>query len=434
MKRLLLLLPLITLLGAWIHGSSGGGGGGGAPVVSSTSFVISSPVTNGGAVGSASCSLNCTGLTWSITAGNSAGNFAINSSTGAITTTATGVTNLVNNNDTFTLTVQASNGGNGSNTTTINSYLDGFPNAPAGTAQQATLLNGYATRAPWKVAGVDYAIGPQSTPSTNPNTIPTSSCTICRSGTTITVGGSNQTLDGYDFSGSNWQVSITGTGATITNNKWVQTADVVPVSVAASAGNWRVAYNYMDGGGQVSFLISANSMNGQATIEYNYLLNTGSDNFSLSASNNATSYSAIIRYNLAVLTNDQVGAHADLLQVGSGIRTDMEVLFSTWYVNNPPQGTQGLGVADGTSGSSNTTINVLYNTGVGKGTVGSLGFLVGGKGGGVTANSATISNNYYDPTASTSSQFYSTNTIPSGWTSKNNTNMVTGLKPAAWNN
>src|SRR6516165_5141081 len=36
---------------------------------------------------------------------------------------------------------------------------DGFSGAPFGTAQYPTLLNRYAKRPPWHVAGVDYYVG-----------------------------------------------------------------------------------------------------------------------------------------------------------------------------------------------------------------------------------------------------------------------------------
>ena len=39
------------------------------------------------------------------------------------------------------------------------SYQDGSNNASAGAPQLPNLLSGYAVRAPWNVAGVDYAVG-----------------------------------------------------------------------------------------------------------------------------------------------------------------------------------------------------------------------------------------------------------------------------------
>ena len=39
------------------------------------------------------------------------------------------------------------------------SYQDGCPGAPSGTIQYPNLLNSYAVRPPWNVAGVDYYVG-----------------------------------------------------------------------------------------------------------------------------------------------------------------------------------------------------------------------------------------------------------------------------------
>jgi hypothetical protein len=136
--RYIFFFVIILIFGAWTHGSVSGGP---APVVNSLAVVISSPVTNGGSVATATCASNCTGLTWSIIGGNSAGNFAINSSTGAITTTSSGVTNIVDAHDNFVLTVQASNGNAGNNSAAIDAYADGSVGAPAGTAQYPNLMN-----------------------------------------------------------------------------------------------------------------------------------------------------------------------------------------------------------------------------------------------------------------------------------------------------
>lgn len=49
-------------------------------------------------------------------------------------------------------------------------FNDGFANAKPGTAQFPTLLSGYAHRPPWKVAGVDYAVGLYSNCTVNTGT------------------------------------------------------------------------------------------------------------------------------------------------------------------------------------------------------------------------------------------------------------------------
>lgn len=49
-------------------------------------------------------------------------------------------------------------------------YADGASGAPAGAPQFPTLLSGYAVRPPWKVAGIDYAVGLKSNCSVNTST------------------------------------------------------------------------------------------------------------------------------------------------------------------------------------------------------------------------------------------------------------------------
>ena len=39
--------------------------------------------------------------------------------------------------------------------------MDGRSRAPSGTPQWPNLLDGYAARPPWSVAGVDYPVGPE---------------------------------------------------------------------------------------------------------------------------------------------------------------------------------------------------------------------------------------------------------------------------------
>jgi len=86
-----------------------------APVVTNANLNISLPVTNGEAVGTMVATGSPT--SWSITAGNSAGYFAIDNS-GNITVTATGASGLTAGS--YSLTVQATNAaGSGSGTASI---------------------------------------------------------------------------------------------------------------------------------------------------------------------------------------------------------------------------------------------------------------------------------------------------------------------------
>lgn len=167
MRRLVLILP--ALFGGWTHGTSSGGGGS-APIVQAAVFTPSTPATTGGAVGTATATNGPTG--WSITAGDTAGDFAI-SSAGVITFTVQGQTDYDGTVSlkSATLTLQATNAsGNGSNNNTVNAYADGIVNAPINAGIQHSNFftsyarqsgqSAYATRPVWKAPGVDYAVGP----------------------------------------------------------------------------------------------------------------------------------------------------------------------------------------------------------------------------------------------------------------------------------
>src|SRR6266542_4367378 len=97
-------------------------------------------------------------------------------------------------------------------------YDDGSANASAGTPQEPNLLAGYTVRPPWQVAGVDYAVGPQSAPTKDPATISMAGVSVDTSTRTVTITGSNVTLDGYDFSlHGGYQLNVVGNNAVVQN-------------------------------------------------------------------------------------------------------------------------------------------------------------------------------------------------------------------------
>jgi hypothetical protein len=91
---------------------------------------------------------------------------------------------------------------------------DGRSGAPAGPVVDAALLDGYATRPPWQVAGVDYHVGIDRTRyPTDASLKPVGTATLPPGVTRdtsqaaynhkqILVTADNVTLDGYDFSGA----------------------------------------------------------------------------------------------------------------------------------------------------------------------------------------------------------------------------------------
>ena len=118
---------------------------------------------------------------------------------------------------TYTYTVKAydaaGNISSVSNTaiSTSGTWADGFASAPAGTSQYPTFFSGYSIRPPWRVAGVDYAVGPNPGVTLKDPATATLPSGVTRDSTNhlFTVTGSNVTLDGWDFSlEGGWNVIV----------------------------------------------------------------------------------------------------------------------------------------------------------------------------------------------------------------------------------
>ena len=206
----------------------------------------------------------------------------------------------------------------------------------AQTSQLPNLLSGYANTPSWQVAGVNYAVGPQSTPTGNPATISMSGVSVNTQTHVITVSGSNVTLSGYDFSlNGGWQIDV-ASGAnnlTITNNYFKVGANgLQPIVAATGAGNITLEYNTIDGGGlgvggnQPDILFTA----GQgATVEYNYFLNAPQDGMNFYQTGNYT-----VMYNLFSTGSFYSSAHADWIQTYSyagGTIQSLTVEYNTVY-------------------------------------------------------------------------------------------------------
>lgn len=341
--------------------------------------------------------------------------------------------------------------------------LDGRLNAPSGIPQRPTILNGYPLSSPpnvrirwpnlvigqppWKAAGVDYPVGPRSTPLNDPNTITTTDDGInfYRVGNLVHCHANN-TLSGYDMSGG-WSVEIDGDSVTIQDCHIVAPTAVVGsgklIDDISGGSNLTLQYNILDGNGVADFPVNCNA-SGTLTLLYNYVLNSSSDMMNWSVSNDTIHQSLVCMFNLWDGGSDNPGAHADLYQTQSGTRDNETVQFNTYYINNPAQGTQGLGVADGTGTSRTVQCNVSYNTFVALGAAGggALSYAIGLDGAQLAGEPGpwTFYYNHCDPTTTPSgAQFFKTaGTFGTGFglsTSSNNVNMATGTVPAGspWN-
>lgn len=170
----LFALFYLTQADAAFLGGSGPSLSGLAPNVTAQTFSISSPATTNQIVGTPVSSDSPT--SWSLTSQSCANYFAVNATTGQISVTSTGSAALNGNASLVScnVTVTATNatGTSAPELQTVNAYADGFQGAPNCTnVQFPSMLSGYATRAPWKVAAVDYYIGISPNATSSGNTI-----------------------------------------------------------------------------------------------------------------------------------------------------------------------------------------------------------------------------------------------------------------------
>ena len=230
---------------------------------------------------------------------------------------------------------------------------DGSANAPAGTPQLPSLLNGYAVRPSWNVAGVDYYVGvPTGTVLLNPDTINMAGVTVDTSTDTVTITGNNITLSGYNFSlNGGWQVYVAGNNDTIENcNFAVGSNQQAAISIGVNgqtASNTTIEYNTINGNGISSGgvgLIECSGI-GTTTIEYNSITNAYNEAIVLG---NTTSSAAnyVVQYNLIENTGEgsPQGAHGDWIQIFNtpGDTSSVAINYNTFVQNAAGDATQGL--------------------------------------------------------------------------------------------
>ncbi|MFL5253107.1 MAG: Ig-like domain-containing protein [Rhodopila sp.] len=325
-------------------------------------------------------------------------------------------------------------------------YTDGASGAPAGAPIRPTILNGYAVRAPWKVAGVDYAVGvPSGTPLKDPSLISMAGVSVNKTAHTVTVTGNNVVLSGYDFSlGGGWEVIVQGTADTVRNSNFVvgpnQGSMGTVLNVTKSAANFSFLYNNVNGANvpvtaQMGTTISIAS-SGMLTMRYNYLHNSGGDMVDLNAS--ASPRTDIIQYNLFENIGVNTG-HADTIQwYNTHTAAGSNVGFNTVYqnVNQPGAGNGALvptaegpqAVIDGLTVNNDTIIQ----TAAVKNANFSTGFYAAGGG---TASNIVIHDLFIDPTGVmgyTGSPWFPTgyygDNLAHPMVMSNVTNMVTGAQ------
>lgn len=223
--------------------------------------------------------------------------------------------------------------------------LDGRLNAPTGTPQFPTILNGYVSRPPWRVSGVDYRTGINTgvTLKTPGVDSPPANVNVDLGNKFFDVVGTT-TIDGWDFSGGGgWQVLVHSGNLTIRNCRF---APGLLKWLSGESGNGgTIEYCEFDStsliGGAAGSL-SIIQRPGVYTIRYNYWLNSSAMHLQISDADVGTTYD--IRFNTfahAGLGN-AFGAHGDIIQLFGGGQVDSLInRFNLVNQNSVGASTQG---------------------------------------------------------------------------------------------
>jgi uncharacterized repeat protein (TIGR02543 family) len=320
-------------------------------------------------------------------------------------------------------------------------YNDGYSNAPAGTPQYPNLLSGYAVRAPWNVAGVDYAVGPHTPPTGDPATISLAGVSVNTTTHLVTITGNDVTLAGYDFTkGGSWSVRVNGANAYIKDNKFAAAPSngnigliFVQPNNAIAASGLHIAYNQFEAynasstmGAHINILGNVNNV----LIEYNYFKNTPADFVDLGMSPAAT-----VRFNLFDSYTSHAGAHSDAVQEDGTGTTTTTIVFNTMYQPSDVTTKPGLVNSSFELAAQPSGLGYQVNGEIGNNTIvypartygDTLGYSLQITAGTKSTNvNSTIHDNYLDTTGSFGAFYPGKSAGVIGATFPNNINMVTG--------
>ena len=310
---------------------------------------------------------------------------------------------------------------------------DGSAAAPSGTPQYADLLDGYAVRPSWQVAGVDYAVGAHPGVVLKVPTAGNLPPGTELSDGAIYVTGNNVTLSGYDLTGLTVMITDSATG-TVTITDCVATSNVNIRSTVTATANLVVTYCTLDGGGMSSDpdfqLIKVWT---PLTVEYCLIQNAPGAIYAgapLTVMYNAMSGFAWVK-----------GAHANAIYVvgGNDPSKSVTIAYNTIW-DGPSQNAQGFPIGIGAGIAFFTDGGNYYNTTIANNTVisnlpGGASYLIGyyvfsndSATGGVVSNNYVASINGFNNSGSGAfGAFYtgSTGTVQATYT--NNIDMNTGM-------
>jgi hypothetical protein len=304
------------------------------------------------------------------------------------------------------------------------------PPPPPPGGQHPALLASYATRPPWKVAGVDYAVGvPPAATLTDWQLLSGPGITVNTTAMPPYVrvdNTSNVVISGVDFSlhGGAVVFFINSPNPTVTGSKFgganlaQDTARIIFAD--QDSPNFTVSYNTIDGGGSCSgsSLVGAAGAN-TTTLTYNWLKNFSQHVLEMLV--NGSSSSIVYKYNLIEKGGTCPGAYLDYLQFGgranySPVDVEYNTSYQTW------QATRGEGYDFGSYGTGPIqNVTLAYNVMIAAGSPIALSYMVAGGG---SQNAGIAHDNYIDPTASSYGWLYYGSFT--GWNFSNNYNMTTG--------
>ena len=187
-----------------------------------------------------------------------------------------------------------------------------------------TLLNGYAYKPSWQVAGVNYYVGrPSSAGLKDPATMSIAGASVDLANHRIVVDNTatNVLIDGYDFSlNGGWYVlNWTNVGTlTIQNSNFaVGSNHQTPINTYSGTGNITLLNNTFEGNFDMNTTLStfvSYSGTGTLTVRYNWFKHAVSDVIDI----NNSAANLIAEFNLFEDTG-AAGVHGDIIQfAGSG--------------------------------------------------------------------------------------------------------------------
>jgi hypothetical protein len=293
--------------------------------------------------------------------------------------------------------------------------------------QHPTLLSVYAVRPPWCVAGVDYAVGPRSTPTKDPAMISMPGVSVDPSTRTVIVTGNNVTLDGYDFSlHDGYQVAVSGANVTITDSKFALGTNTGGYLIwgGSTATNLTIQYCTMDAStiGNETSLVGWGG-NGTITLEYNWFKNFPQHVLE-NTQPSGTIFSVAYQYNMIEQGAIESGSHLNFLQFGSGTVASADVSYNTTYQTPQASGGEGFQFYMNFSGSitnASVTNNTMIATGGPAGSAISY-FVHAGSNSLPSTATGVVSDNYFDITAAWGAFYPGL----SGFTYSNNYDMKNG--------